>query len=193
MGKRSSAFLARSIWWGRRGTSGSTGDDAQRGSLNQSPFYSGAVLTSNFNLSDDAFRTLIFAKALANISDGSIPAINQLLLNLFPRRGNCYVTDGLRHDREAAPNSHFTCPRLTRRSRASYHGVRRIPKQLASRPRSCSWSSKRNPKCLHPPSRQNFQCRSAIRLVVASFARFQPPHRSGSIPASRRSPTDSRL
>jgi hypothetical protein len=63
--------------------------------LNQSPFYSGAVLTSNFNLSDNAFRTLIFAKALANISDGSIKSINQILLNLFPNRGNCYVTDGL--------------------------------------------------------------------------------------------------
>lgn len=58
------------------------------------PFYSGGTITSNFSLSDDAFRTLIFAKALANISNGSIPAINQLLLNLFPGRGNCYVADG---------------------------------------------------------------------------------------------------
>lgn len=62
--------------------------------FNQSPLYSGSQLTSNFNLSDNAFRTLIFAKALANISNGSIPAINQLLLNLFPGRGNCFVTDG---------------------------------------------------------------------------------------------------
>lgn len=59
-----------------------------------SPFYSGAPLTDNFALTDDAFRVLIYAKALANISDGSIPAINQLLVNLFPNRGNCYVTDG---------------------------------------------------------------------------------------------------
>ena len=28
------------------------------------------------------------------ISDGSIPAINQILLNLFPDRGNAWVTDG---------------------------------------------------------------------------------------------------
>lgn len=61
---------------------------------NQAPYYSGAPATSNLNLSDTAYRTLIFAKALSNISDGSIPAINQLLLNLFPNRGNCYVTDG---------------------------------------------------------------------------------------------------
>lgn len=59
----------------------------------QSAFYTGAALNNNFLLSDSAFRTLIFAKALSNISDGSIPSINQLLLNLFPHRGNCYVTD----------------------------------------------------------------------------------------------------
>lgn len=63
--------------------------------FNQQPFYLGQQITSNFQLADDAYRTLIFAKALANISDGSIPAINQILLRLFPHRGNCYVTDGL--------------------------------------------------------------------------------------------------
>ncbi len=60
-----------------------------------SPFYSGAATTANYELSDDAYRTLIFAKALANISDGSIPGINQILLTLFPGRGNCYVVDNL--------------------------------------------------------------------------------------------------
>jgi hypothetical protein len=59
-----------------------------------SPFYQGQPATSNYPLSDASFRTLIFAKALANISDGSIKSINQLLLNLFPNRGNCYTTDG---------------------------------------------------------------------------------------------------
>lgn len=63
--------------------------------FNVSPFYSGQTLTTSFQLSDSAFRTLIFAKALANITNCSIQAINQLLLNLFPGRGNCYVTDGL--------------------------------------------------------------------------------------------------
>lgn len=61
--------------------------------FNQSAFYAGESITENYSLSDDSFRTLIFAKALANISDGSIPSINQLLLNLFPGMGNCYVTD----------------------------------------------------------------------------------------------------
>jgi len=63
--------------------------------FNQSPFYSGLVLTNNYSLTDDAFRVLILAKALSNISNGSIKSINQILLNLFPHRGNVYVTDGL--------------------------------------------------------------------------------------------------
>lgn len=63
--------------------------------FNQSPFFFGATLTNNFLLSDTAFRLLIFAKALANISDGSIPSINHLLMSLFPNRGNAYVGDGL--------------------------------------------------------------------------------------------------
>lgn len=62
--------------------------------FDQSPFYAGATVTNNFQLSDDAFRVLIFAKALSNISNGTIPSINQILLNLFPGRGNAYVTDG---------------------------------------------------------------------------------------------------
>lgn len=62
--------------------------------FNTAPFYAGPISTNNYLLSDTAFRTLIFAKALANISDGSIPSINQILLNLFPGRGNCYATDG---------------------------------------------------------------------------------------------------
>lgn len=63
--------------------------------LNQAPFFSGQQLTENFVLTDTAYRTLILAKMLFNISDGSIQAINQILLNLFPNRGNCYVVDGL--------------------------------------------------------------------------------------------------
>jgi len=62
--------------------------------FNQSPYYSGQTTTQNYVLSDDGFRTLIIAKALANICDGCIPVLNQLLLYLFPGRGNCYVVDG---------------------------------------------------------------------------------------------------
>lgn len=63
------------------------------GAFGEGTFFSGGALTDNFSLSDPAFRTLLFAKALSNICDGSIPGINQILLNLFPNRGNCYVID----------------------------------------------------------------------------------------------------
>lgn len=63
-------------------------------SMNESIFYGGGTLTSNFSLSDGSFRRLILAKALANICDGSIPGINQILINLFGTYGNCYVIDG---------------------------------------------------------------------------------------------------
>jgi Protein of unknown function (DUF2612) len=62
-------------------------------SFGEAIFYGGGDLTSNFALSDAAYRKLIFAKALANISNGSIPGINQILINLFSQYGNCYVID----------------------------------------------------------------------------------------------------
>ena len=72
-----------------------SGTPTTRTGFGQSPFFGGQSITSNFTLNDTAYRPLVLAKALANICDGSIPAINQLLLNLFPNLGNCYVADGL--------------------------------------------------------------------------------------------------
>lgn len=66
---------------------------------NQGVFYNGEALTSNYSLSDDNYRVLILAKALANICNATIPAINQILINLFgqngliPQAGNSYCTD----------------------------------------------------------------------------------------------------
>ncbi|VWB88031.1 bacteriophage protein [Burkholderia aenigmatica] len=62
-------------------------------SFGSGTFFSGTYLTRNFALSDDAFRTLILVKAMANIADGSIPGYNQLLRNLFAGRGRCYIND----------------------------------------------------------------------------------------------------
>jgi hypothetical protein len=76
--------------------------------FNTSPFYSGQQISSNFILADDGFRVLIFAKALANICDGSIPAINQILLTLFPGRGNCYIADGLNMTQTYTFSFHLT-------------------------------------------------------------------------------------
>jgi hypothetical protein len=61
----------------------------------QSAFYSGPVLSSSYPLSDNAFRTLILAKAAANITNCSIPAINAIMRFLFGSSGACYCTDGL--------------------------------------------------------------------------------------------------
>ena len=67
---------------------------------NQAPFYNGEPNTSNYALLDDPYRALILAKALFNICNGTIGAINQILINLFgasgplPVAGNCYCTDG---------------------------------------------------------------------------------------------------
>src|ERR1019366_3521089 len=57
------------------------------------------AFTANYALLDGPYRALILAKALANISDATIPSINQILINLFgaagplPVVGNCYCTD----------------------------------------------------------------------------------------------------
>jgi hypothetical protein len=61
--------------------------------FNEGVFYDGTSITQNYSLTNDAFRTLILVKALANISDGSIPSYNRLLQNLFPGRGRCYIED----------------------------------------------------------------------------------------------------
>lgn len=75
-------------------------DEALPGSygFNQAPYFGGTSLTSNYRLSDQAYRTLIFAKAAANITDGSIASINAILMYLFPNRGNAYVAEGYRGD-----------------------------------------------------------------------------------------------
>lgn len=59
----------------------------------QGGFYSGGGTTQNFSLLDPDYRTLILAKAAGNISDCSIPAVNRILLALFPLRGACFVVD----------------------------------------------------------------------------------------------------
>lgn len=54
--------------------------------------YGGTRSTNNVALTDDAYRFLLLAKAALNITDASIPSINNILLNLF---GRGYVRDNL--------------------------------------------------------------------------------------------------
>jgi hypothetical protein len=60
----------------------------------QGTMYTGVQATTNYALSDTAFRTLILAKALSNISSCSISTYNTILMQLFPNRGNAYVSNG---------------------------------------------------------------------------------------------------
>lgn len=53
----------------------------------------GGSATQTYLLPDDAYRTLILTKALSNISATTAPAMNRILQNLFPNRGNAYVVD----------------------------------------------------------------------------------------------------
>ncbi len=60
----------------------------------QAPLFSGVPDTDNYTLSDQAYRLLILTKAFANICINTIPVMNQMLMTLFPHRGNAYVTEG---------------------------------------------------------------------------------------------------
>jgi hypothetical protein len=61
--------------------------------FNQGVFYSASSLTTNYNLSDDAYRVLLLVKAALNITNSSIRSINSALMTLFPNYGNSYVRD----------------------------------------------------------------------------------------------------
>lgn len=71
-------FNAAPQWWSP------FGDEA---------FYAGPAVTQTFTLSDPAYRVLILAKALGNVSATDSKSLNENLLQLFPGRGNCYVND----------------------------------------------------------------------------------------------------
>lgn len=71
----------------------SEANDLTEEGFNNAPFYSGSSATSNYRLSDDAFRQLINAKAMANITDGSITSINAILMTLFAGQGDAWVKD----------------------------------------------------------------------------------------------------
>jgi hypothetical protein len=70
------------------------GDGSVETPFNVAPLYDGSSTTGNYALTDDAFRLLIQAKAYANISNGSIQSINQILMALFGSTGDCWCTDG---------------------------------------------------------------------------------------------------
>ena len=86
--------LPATTYFGLTGSISGTVATASGTGFGQSPFYSGTFATSNYALLDADFRTLIYAKALANISDCSIPSINAVLMTLFSASGNAWVVNG---------------------------------------------------------------------------------------------------
>lgn len=56
-------------------------------------FFDGATATQNYALLDPDYRTLLYAKAFANICRCCIPVLNQLMRMLFSDYGDAYCLD----------------------------------------------------------------------------------------------------
>ena len=56
-------------------------------------FFDGVTDTQTYALPDPDYRTLLYAKAFANICRSCIPVLNQLLMTLFVGYGDAYVED----------------------------------------------------------------------------------------------------
>lgn len=59
--------------------------------FNEAPFFEGLQLTSTVRLADDGYRKLIMAKAMANVTDCTIPTLNSALNYLFGDEGSAFV------------------------------------------------------------------------------------------------------
>jgi len=68
----------------------SASDDSPK-PFDEAPFFEGVQLTSTVRLADDGYRKLIMAKAMANITDCSIPTLNSALDYLFGDGGSAFV------------------------------------------------------------------------------------------------------
>lgn len=64
-------------------------DDPQP--FNQAPFYTGEMKTSTVSLTNNAYRKLIMLKAMANITNCTIPSMNAMLMYMFGDSGKAYV------------------------------------------------------------------------------------------------------
>lgn len=61
--------------------------------FNEEPFYAGIQETETVQLANDAYRTLVMAKAFSNISIATISEINRFLTILFKGRGKAFCVD----------------------------------------------------------------------------------------------------
>lgn len=63
------------------------------GAFGEDSFYDGPAATQTFTLADQAYRVLVLAKALSNISATNSKSLNAVLSQLFPNRGRAWVND----------------------------------------------------------------------------------------------------
>lgn len=68
-------------------------DELTEDTFDNSIFYNGNDFSTTYRLTDDMYRSLIFAKAWANLSDCSVKSINGCLMMLFGDSGNVYLAD----------------------------------------------------------------------------------------------------
>ncbi len=59
--------------------------------FDQAPFYTGEMATNTISLTNDVYRKLIMLKAMANITDCTIPSMNKMLMYMFGESGKAYV------------------------------------------------------------------------------------------------------
>lgn len=80
----------RSTYFGFEESFISSSDDSPK-PFDEAPFYDGAQATTTVRLADDGYKKLIMAKAMANITDCSIPSLNSALSFLFGDKGSVFV------------------------------------------------------------------------------------------------------
>nr|WP_205954270.1 DUF2612 domain-containing protein [Pantoea stewartii] len=80
----------RSTYFGFDESFISASDDAPK-PFDEAPFFDGTQATTTVRLADDGYRKLIMSKAMANITDCSIPSLNQSLNYLFGSEGTVFV------------------------------------------------------------------------------------------------------
>ena len=86
--------IGRSLWMENTDFFGFHGQDLEN--FDQAPFWIQSLASGQVDLSDEAYRFLIFYKAAANIGESTMQAVNQLLGSLFAEahgQGSCYVLE----------------------------------------------------------------------------------------------------
>ena len=86
--------IGRKLWVENTEFFGFHGQNLQN--FDQAPFWIQSLSSGQVDLTDEAFRFLIFYKAMANIGESTMQAVNDFLNDLFKEEhgsGSCYVLE----------------------------------------------------------------------------------------------------